>query len=76
MSVTIEEAQANLPELIARLAAGETLVITSGQRPIARLIAEAPVQQRKPRQPGSAEGLLTIVSDDEEHLADFKEYME
>ena len=38
--VTIEEAQAKLPELIDHLASGEELVITRDQRPIARLLAE------------------------------------
>ena len=73
--VTIEEAQAKLPELIEHLATGEELVITRNEQPIARLHAE-PTPARKPRQAGSAQGLLTITADDEEHLQDFKEYME
>jgi antitoxin (DNA-binding transcriptional repressor) of toxin-antitoxin stability system len=75
MTVTIEEAQAKLPELIAHLAAGEELVITQNELPIARLVAES-TSVRKPRRPGSAKGLLTIISDDDDHLADFAEYMQ
>jgi len=75
VSVTIEEAQARLPELIAQLGDGETLVITQNQQPIARLLAERK-DARKPRRPGSAKGILKVVSDDDEHLADFAEYME
>jgi prevent-host-death family protein len=41
-TVTIEEAQAKLSELIERLAIGEELVITRNRQPIARLIAEEP----------------------------------
>ena len=44
----------------------------------ARLVVLLPDQQepiKKRRQPGSAKGRLTILSDDEDHLADFKEYM-
>jgi antitoxin (DNA-binding transcriptional repressor) of toxin-antitoxin stability system len=74
-SVTIEEAQAKLPELIEHLAAGEQLVITRNKEPIARLLAEAP-RKRNPRQAGSAKGILTIVEDDDEHLKDFEDYME
>ena len=73
-SVTLEEAQARLPELIDRLQPGETLVITRNEQPVARLLAEA-APKRKPRRAGSAKGLLTIVRDDEEHLKDFEEYL-
>jgi len=73
-SVTIEEAQAKLPELIARLAVGEELVITRNDQPIARILAEDR-PARKPRRAGSAKGTLTIVADDDEHLKDFAEYM-
>lgn len=74
-TVTIEEAQAKLPELIEHLAQGEELVITRNQQPIARLLAETQ-PERKPRKAGSAKGMLTILSDDDEHLDDFAEYME
>ena len=74
-SVTLEEAQAHLSELIDRLQPGQTLVITRNEKPVARLVIEGP-PKRKPRQPGSAKGVLTIVRDDEEHLKDFEEYME
>ena len=31
---------------------------------------------RKPRRPGSAKGKLVILAEDDEHLKDFKDYME
>ncbi len=74
-TVTLEEAQARLPQLIAQLQPGEEIVITLGQKPIARLLAEER-PKRQPRQPGNCKGMLTIVADDEEHLKDFAEYME
>jgi antitoxin (DNA-binding transcriptional repressor) of toxin-antitoxin stability system len=74
-TVTLEEAQAKLPELIEHLAVGEELLITRNQEPIARLIAEEK-PKRKPRKAGSAKGMLTILADDDEHLKDFAEYME
>jgi antitoxin (DNA-binding transcriptional repressor) of toxin-antitoxin stability system len=74
-TVTIEEAQAKLPELIDHLAKGEELVITRNQQPIARLLAEAK-PERKARKAGSAKGMLTILAEDDEHLIDFAEYME
>lgn len=74
-TVTLEEAQARLPQLIERLQPGEAIVITRDQKPVARLLAEEPCQ-RQPRQPGNCKGMLTILADDEEHLKDFAEYME
>ena len=74
-TVSIEEAQAKLAELIDQLAAGEPLVITRNDKPIARLLAEEP-RQRQPRKAGSAKGMLTILAEDDDHLKDFAEYME
>jgi prevent-host-death family protein len=75
-TVTIQEAQAQLPDLIHRLTPGEEVVITENNRPVARLVSEAP--QPKPGlrpPPGLGKGFLTILSDDDEHLQDFAEYM-
>jgi prevent-host-death family protein len=73
-TVTIEEAQANLAELIEKLKPGEEMVITKNEQPVARLIGQ-PEATRQPRQPGSAKGKLIIHSDDDEHLKDFKDYL-
>jgi antitoxin (DNA-binding transcriptional repressor) of toxin-antitoxin stability system len=74
IAVTIEEAQARLPELIDRLTAGGELTITRGQSPVAKLILPSTLC-RQPRKAGSARGLLTILHDDDEHLEDFADYM-
>jgi prevent-host-death family protein len=71
--VTLEEATARLAELIEQLAPGDEIVITRHQEPVAKLVSSRP--PRKPRQPGSGKGMLTILSDDDEHLEDFKEYL-
>ena len=73
-TVTIEEAQAKLPEIIDKLALGEAVLITRNNQPVAKLVGQTP-PVRKPRQPGTGKGILTIVSDDDEHLKDFAEYM-
>jgi antitoxin (DNA-binding transcriptional repressor) of toxin-antitoxin stability system len=72
--ISVEDAQIRLPELIARLQPGEELQITKDDQPIARLVGETG-QPRKPRQPGTAIGRLTIVEEDRSHLDDFREYM-
>ena len=72
-TVTIEDAQAHLRELIEHLTPGDEVVITQNDQPVAKLVSSRPT--RKPRQPGNCKGMLTIVSDDDEHLKDFAEYM-
>ena len=73
-TVSIEEAQAKLPELIQRLKPGEEVLITRQQQPVAKLVGQQPTT-RGPRQPGSAKGKLSILAEDEEHLHDFRDYM-
>ena len=51
-TVTIEEAQARLPDLIDGLGAGEGLLITRNEQPVARLTAEEK-PKRKRRKAGS-----------------------
>jgi prevent-host-death family protein len=72
-TVTIEDAQIHLKELIERLSPGEEVVITENDQPVAKLVSSR--RARKPRRPGNCKGMLTIVSDDDEHLKDFAEYM-
>jgi len=73
-TVTIEEAQAKLRELIDGLAPGEEVIITRNQQPVAKLVGQQR-PMRKPRRPGSAKGKLVILTEDDTHLEDFKEYM-
>jgi antitoxin (DNA-binding transcriptional repressor) of toxin-antitoxin stability system len=74
MTVTVEQAQRTLPDLIIRAAAGEDVVISRGETAIAKLVAAQP-RAMEPRVPGSARGILTILSEDDDHLKDFAEYM-
>jgi prevent-host-death family protein len=74
--VTIQEAQAKLFDLIHRLRPGEELVITENDRPVAKLVGEAPTATPGLRPPpGLGKGIITILADDDEHLQDFAEYM-
>lgn len=70
-TVTVEEAQAQLPNLLVHLAPGQEIQIVDRGRPIARLIGAIPSS----RQPGSAVGQLIIEVEDDEHLRDFQEYI-
>ena len=73
-TITLEDAQARLPLVIANLAFGEELVITVGPYPIARLVG-ARDPDHPPRIPGTCKGMLIIHAEDDEHLKDFEEYM-
>jgi antitoxin (DNA-binding transcriptional repressor) of toxin-antitoxin stability system len=73
-TITMAEAHARLPELVALLADGEELIITQDDKPVARLVREVP-PPRKPRKAGKCKGMMKIISDDDEHLKDFEEYM-
>jgi antitoxin (DNA-binding transcriptional repressor) of toxin-antitoxin stability system len=73
-TVTIEEAQTKLPELIHSLLHGEELVITEKDQPIATL-SRSP-RTSWPCQPGSAKGKSHWMAEDfDAPLEDFKEYM-
>lgn len=74
--VTIQESQAKLPDLIHKLSPGEEVVITENNQPITNLVSEPSKTRPGLRPPpGLGKGCITIVSDDEEHLKDFAEYM-
>ncbi len=75
-SVTIQEAQSKLPELIRGLTGGKEVLITDNDLPVAKLVSEQPQAKSGLRPPpGLGKGFITIVADDDEHLKDFAEYM-
>ena len=75
-TVTIQEAQAKLPDLIRKLKPGDEVVITENNQPVAKLVSELPKPNPGLRlPPGLGKGYLRIISDDDEHLKDFAEYM-
>jgi len=76
-NVFIQEAQANLPDLVHGLAEGGEVVITENDQPVARIIPAAEQRQRPPRRPGTLRGtVLYMAPDFDAPLEDFKEYME
>jgi antitoxin (DNA-binding transcriptional repressor) of toxin-antitoxin stability system len=75
-TVTLEEAQALLADLIDLLGPGEEVVILRADRPIARLVASGP-RARMRREPGFMKGtVLHMAPDFDAPLDDFREYME
>jgi antitoxin (DNA-binding transcriptional repressor) of toxin-antitoxin stability system len=74
MRISLNEAQARLPELVKGLASGDEVLIIDGDEPVARLVSQGRAIGRT-RQPGSAKDKLRILVEDDEHLNDFKDYM-
>ncbi len=72
-SLSIEEAQINLRDLVHRLTPGDEV----DDRPVARLLPAESKPQQSPRQLGTMRGtVLYMAKDFDAPLEDFKEYME
>jgi len=75
-TITVEEAQAKLKELIHQLAPGEEVIITENQQPVAKLVSEPAKPKQRPG-PGLCKGMITYIAPDfDAPLEDMKEYME
>ena len=61
LQVNIHEAKTNFSKLLARVCAGEEVIIARAGKPIAKLV---PIKKRPPRRvPGSAKGKVIISPD-------------
>jgi antitoxin (DNA-binding transcriptional repressor) of toxin-antitoxin stability system len=79
-TITLQEAQANLSEVLLKLLPGEEILITDQGQPLAKM-QKAPVEATEPnagpRKAGSAKDkILWIAPDFDAPLEDFREYME
>ncbi|MBC8868167.1 MAG: DUF2281 domain-containing protein [Planctomycetes bacterium] len=76
-NVSIQDAQAKLPELLHGLIPGDEVVIVENDQPVARIVSAAGQPQRPPRRLGTLRGtVLYMATDFDAPLEDFKEYME
>lgn len=75
-TVSIQEAQSQLSDLIHRLGPGEEVIITENDQVVARLVGDA--SPAKPsRKLGTLQGtVLYMAPDFDAPLEDFKDYME
>ena len=77
-TITVDEAQSKLKELIHQMTPGDEVILTENQQPVARLVSEPsrPAMPQRPG-PGLCKGMITyIASDFDAPLDDMKEYME
>ncbi len=74
--VSLTNAQANLKQLIDKLAPGEKIVITENEQPVATLVGQHSARPPRPA-PGLGKGsILHMAADFDEPLEEFREYME
>ena len=74
-TITVEEAQSKLKELIDKLAPGEEVIITENQQRVARLVGERPARLPRPA-PGLGKGsILYMAPDFDDPPDEFREYM-
>ena len=70
--VDFAQAEARFAELLGRVQAGEEVLVTRANVPIARITPAAP-RHNRPRF-GAAKDLLRVAADFDEPLADFAPY--
>ena len=77
-NIDVSQAQALLPSLLeAVLKKGEEIIFMRDEQPIARLssVNKIDVSPRGRWEPGSAKGLVTIMENFDDPIADFAEYL-
>ncbi|HEU5115294.1 MAG TPA: type II toxin-antitoxin system prevent-host-death family antitoxin [Isosphaeraceae bacterium] len=75
-TLTVDEAQARLKELIHQLAPGDEIIITENQQPVAKLVSGTDRLKSGLRPPpGLGKGYISVLSEDDDHLSDFEDYM-
>ena len=72
IQVNIHEAKTHLSRLIARVMAGEEIIIAKGKTPVVKLVQFTTSKQK--RKLGSAKGKILVSPDFDEPIDDFKEY--
>jgi prevent-host-death family protein len=73
--VTIHTAKTTLSQLLARVEAGEEIILARGKQPIAKLVPFQPAPSR--RRPGAYRGVFTVAPEffepmTEEELAEWE----
>ena len=72
--IDLNEAKLHLTDLINVALSGKEVVITQDDQPVLKLVPVAAPKAR--RKAGSAKGLITMASDFDAPLEDFRAYME
>lgn len=74
-TLSIQEAQSTLPDLIHRLAPGEEVILTENDRPVAKLVATASLVKPRPvPKLGTQPGSVLSMEHFDDPLEEFEEY--
>jgi antitoxin (DNA-binding transcriptional repressor) of toxin-antitoxin stability system len=75
-TITLEEAQSRLAQIIQSLPPGEEIVITCGDKPVATIRTTAPPTPRQQRQLGTLRGSVLYMAPDFDAIPEgFEEYI-
>jgi antitoxin (DNA-binding transcriptional repressor) of toxin-antitoxin stability system len=76
-TISVQEAQHHLAEIIDKIAPGAEIIITRDEKPVAVLRALLPSAPRKPRQLGTLKGSVLYIAPDFDAIPEgFEEYVE
>jgi len=75
-TMPVEEAASHLADIISTLEPGDEVAVTARNGRVVRIIPDLTARPAPRRQGGAGKGRLIILQEDDEHLADFREYME
>ena len=74
-TITLEEAQSHLGEIIDRMTPGEEIVVTRDNQPVATIKATKPAPRQAPRLGTLKGSILYIAPDFDEIPEGFEEYL-
>ena len=75
-TMPVEEAASHLDDIVSNLQPGDEVAVTARNGRVVRIIPDSGAKPIRHRQGGAGKGRLIILQEDDEHLADFREYME
>ena len=75
-TITLQEAQHHLAEIIERLPPGEEIIITRDDKAVATIRATSPAGHRQPRRLGTLRGSVRYLAPDFDAIPEgFEEYI-
>jgi len=75
-TITLEEAQSHLAEIIEQLSPGEEIILTRDKKPVATIRVPLPEPTREPPRLGTMKGSILYIAPDFDDIPEgFEEYL-